>query len=252
MKKIKQMLLLQPDPLRRDRNGDSLDLRHQKKTAKAEARSLTAASWVIDHAAALVAGLSFLFGYWWMVYNKKNTVDPTLNRHLSGGPAFWYPGRGDAGCLRLSGGSWLELGQESGSGGRLVPVGGGGKRDIAHAPGPGRLQAGDLPVDRASGVVGAGQVAGADRELAHDLAGGEDEVPLQDLNAMPTRKAACFQRKSSSNRQGEIISNNGLRYRRGGRARRADIIALNLANCAETFWATAPSGARRGGPPPDA
>jgi hypothetical protein len=37
---------------------------------------------------------------------------------------------------------------------------------------------------------------------------------------------------------------NGLRYRRGGRARLADIMARNLATCAAHFGAIAPSGAR--------
>ena len=37
---------------------------------------------------------------------------------------------------------------------------------------------------------------------------------------------------------------NGLRYRRGGRARLADIIARNFANRAASCGAIAPSGAR--------
>ena len=49
---------------------------------------------------------------------------------------------------------------------------------LAQAVRPGGLQAGDLPVDRASGIVGAGQVSGGDREPGHDLAGGEEEGPL--------------------------------------------------------------------------
>ena len=42
---------------------------------------------------------------------------------------------------------------------------------------------------------------------------------------------------------------NGLRYRWGRRARLADIMARNFANCAETFGAEAPSGARFVGQP---
>jgi hypothetical protein len=51
------------------------------------------------------------------------------------------------------------------------------------------------------------KVAGADQELLHNFPPGEDEGLLQDLNAITTRKASYFQRKSFSNRQVEIISN---------------------------------------------
>lgn len=72
---------------------------------------------------------------------------------------------------------------------------------------PRRFQFGDLLIDRAIGVVRAGQVTRAEQQFLDDLPAGEDEGSFQDLNAMPTRKASCFQRKSFSNRQTEIISN---------------------------------------------
>ena len=54
------------------------------------------------------------------------------------------------------------------------------KFHLPHPARPGRMQAGDLPVDRAIAVLRAGQVAGTDQELAYDLAAGEDKGLLQD------------------------------------------------------------------------
>jgi hypothetical protein len=79
--------------------------------------------------------------------------------------------------------------------------------NISQAAGPGRLQPGYLPVARAIMVVCTWQITAADQELAHDFPAGEDKSFLQDMNAITTRKASYFQRKSFSNRQIEIISN---------------------------------------------
>jgi hypothetical protein len=82
-----------------------------------------------------------------------------------------------------------------------------GQRRMAQAACPGRLQLCHLPVHRALMVVRAGQVAAGDQEFLDDLPAGENEGLLKDLNAITTRKASYFQRKSFSNRRVEIIPN---------------------------------------------
>jgi hypothetical protein len=72
---------------------------------------------------------------------------------------------------------------------------------------PGGLKPGDLPVDRAIGIMRARHVPRTDEQLIDDLATGEEEGLFQDVNAIATRKALYYQRKSFSNRQAEIISN---------------------------------------------
>ena len=53
---------------------------------------------------------------------------------------------------------------------------------------PGRAERSDLFVDRAVLLVRTGQIARGHEELVHDLAAGEDEGLLQDLNTITTVK----------------------------------------------------------------
>lgn len=46
------------------------------------------------------------------------------------------------------------------------------------------MEHGDRGINRAIGVVGVGEIAGADEQLVDDLPAGEDEGLLQNLNAM--------------------------------------------------------------------
>jgi len=75
---------------------------------------------------------------------------------------------------------------------------------------PGRFQVGYLPVDRAVVVVRTRRVTAAHQELAYDLTAREEKVPFQNLNAITSRKASYFQRKSFSNKQVEIILNTNM------------------------------------------
>ena len=59
-----------------------------------------------------------------------------------------------------------------------------GQPDVLQGPGPGRLQPGDLPVDRAIVVMCARQVTGTDQELMYDFPASENEGFLEQFGPL--------------------------------------------------------------------